>query len=43
MNFFCEDAHLRAWHAASPQERGRSLNVREALEVGKAAFGTLLT
>jgi len=43
MNFFCEEAHLRAWHAASPQERGRSLNVLEALEVGKAAFGTLLT
>jgi len=43
MNFFCEDAHLRAWHAASPQERGRSLYVLEALEVGKAAFGTLLT
>ena len=43
MNFFCEEAHLRAWHAASPQERGRSLSVLEALEVGKAAFGTLLT
>ncbi len=43
MNFFCEEAHLRAWHAASPQERGRSLSVLEALEVGKAAFGALLT
>jgi hypothetical protein len=43
MNFFCEEAHLQAWHAASPQESGRSLSVLEALEVGKAAFGVLLT
>jgi alkylmercury lyase len=43
MNFFCEEAHLRAWHATSPQERGVSLSILEALEVGKAAFGALLT
>jgi len=43
MNFFCEEAHLQTWYAVSPQERGRSLRVLEALEVGKAAFGTLLT
>jgi hypothetical protein len=43
MNFFCEAAHLRAWHAASPQERGISLSVLEALDVGKATFGALLT
>jgi hypothetical protein len=42
MNFFCEEAHLRAWHASSSQERGRSLRVLEALELGKAAFGVLL-
>jgi hypothetical protein len=43
MNFFCEEAHLQAWHTTSPQERGRSLTVLEALEVGRAAFGALLT
>ncbi len=43
MNFFCEEAHLQAWHATSPQERGRSLRVLEALEVGRAAFSALLT
>ncbi len=43
MNFFCEEAHLQAWHATSPQESGISLSVLEALEVGKAAFGALLT
>ncbi|HSX79279.1 MAG TPA: alkylmercury lyase family protein, partial [Candidatus Saccharimonadia bacterium] len=43
MNFFCEEAHLQAWHTTTPQERGRSLPVEEALEVGRAAFGTLLT
>ena len=43
MNFFCEEAHLQAWHATSPQERGRSLSVLEALEVGRAAFSALLT
>jgi Alkylmercury lyase/IclR helix-turn-helix domain len=43
MNFFCEEAHLQAWHATSPQESGRSLSVLEALDVGKAAFGALLT
>ena len=43
MNFFCEDAHLLAWYAMSPHERGRGLSILEALEVGKAAFGALLT
>ncbi len=43
MNFFCEEAHLQAWHVTSPQEHGSSLSVLAALEVGKAAFGTLLT
>lgn len=42
-NFFCDEAHLQAWHATSPQERGTSLSLVEALEVGKAAFGALLT
>jgi hypothetical protein len=43
MNFFCEEAHLQAWHTTTPQETGRSLPVLEALEVGRAAFGALLT
>src|SRR5262249_13426435 len=43
MNFFCEEAHLQAWHTTTPQERGRSLSVGEALEVGRAAFGALIT
>jgi hypothetical protein len=43
MNFFCEEAHLQEWHTSTPQERGRSLTVLEALEVGKAAFSALLT
>ena len=43
MNFFCEEAHLQAWHATSPQESGVSLCVLKALEVSKAAFGALLT
>jgi hypothetical protein len=43
MNFFCEEAHLQAWHITTPQERGRSLTVLEALEVGRAACGALLT
>ncbi len=43
MNFFCEEAHLQAWHTTTPQERGRSLTVGEALEVGRAAFSALLT
>lgn len=42
MNFFCEEAHLQAWHATSPHEKGISLSVLEALELGKAAFGSLL-
>jgi len=36
-------AHLQAWLATSPHEPGRSLTVLEALDVGKAAFGALLT
>jgi alkylmercury lyase len=43
MNFFCEEAHLQAWYTTTPKERGRSLTVLEALEVGRAAFGALLT
>jgi hypothetical protein len=43
MNFFCEAAHLQAWYATSPQESGRSISLPKALEVGKAAFGALLT
>ena len=43
MNFFCDEEHLQAWRATSPQEQGTSLSLVEALEVGKAAFGALLT
>lgn len=43
MNFFCDAEHLQAWRATSPQEQGTSLSLVEALEVGKAAFGALLT
>ena len=43
MNFFCDERHLHAWHATCPQESGTSVSVVEALEVGKAAFGALLT
>lgn len=42
-NFFCDEAHLQAWHATSPQERGTSRSILEALEVGKAGIGALLT
>src|SRR5262249_40016322 len=42
MNFFCDEGHLHAWLATSPDERGTSLSILEAVEVGKAAFGELL-
>jgi Alkylmercury lyase len=43
MNFFCDEGHLHAWLATSPDERGSRLNLIEALDVGKTAFGRLLT
>lgn len=43
MNFFCDEGHLQTWRATSRDEQGTSLTVLEALEVGKAAFGELLT
>jgi alkylmercury lyase len=42
MNFFCNEEHLQAWLAKSPNEPGTSLSLMDALEVGKAAFGDLL-
>ena len=42
MNFFCNEEHLQAWLAKSPNEPGASLSLTEALEVGKAAVGELL-
>ncbi|MGH8068548.1 MAG: organomercurial lyase [Candidatus Entotheonellia bacterium] len=42
MNFFCNEGHLQAWLAKSPNEPGTSLSLMDALEVGKAAFGELL-
>ena len=43
LHFFCDEGHLQAWRVTAPQERGTSLSLVEALEVGKAAFGALLT
>ncbi|MGH8066629.1 MAG: alkylmercury lyase family protein [Candidatus Entotheonellia bacterium] len=43
MNFFCHEGHLQAWLTTFPGERGTALSVREALDVGKAAFEELLT
>lgn len=43
MNFFCDAGHLQAWRATASEERGTSLSVMEAFEVGKAVFGELLT
>jgi Alkylmercury lyase len=42
MNFFCDEGHLHAWLATSPDEQGTTLSLMEALDVGKAAFGQLL-
>jgi hypothetical protein len=42
MNFFCNEEHIQAWLAKSPNELGASLSLMEAPEVGKAAFGDLL-
>jgi alkylmercury lyase len=42
MNFFCDEGHLHAWLATSPDERGTILSLTEALDLGKAAFGRLL-
>jgi hypothetical protein len=43
VNFFCHEGHLQAWRVTAPHERGTSLHLADALEVGKAAFGALLT
>jgi hypothetical protein len=43
MNFFCHEGHLHAWLTTSSDEQGTALSVREALDVGKAVFGALLT
>jgi Alkylmercury lyase len=43
MNFFCHEGHLHAWLITFPDEQGTALSVREALDVGKAVFGELLT
>jgi hypothetical protein len=43
MNFFCDEGHLHAWRATSLDEPGSRLNLMEALDVGKTAFGRLLT
>jgi hypothetical protein len=43
INFFCDEEHLHKWLATSPDEQGTTLSLMEALDVGKAAFGQLLT
>jgi len=43
MHFFCHEGHLQAWRVTAPHERGTSLSLADALEVGQAAFGALLT
>ncbi len=42
--FFCSDAHLQQWlDAQTPRRDGTGLTVDEALEVGRAIFGPVLT
>ena len=42
--FFCSDEHLQAWLDAQSQPRqGVRLSIAEALEVGGAIFGPVLT
>ncbi len=43
MNFFCNESHMQAWHVSCPQESGTSVSIVDAFDVGKAAFGALLT
>lgn len=42
--FFCSDAHLQQWHdAQKPPREGAWLTMDEALEMGRAIFGPVLT
>jgi hypothetical protein len=42
--FFCSDDHLEAWlNSRSPRPDGVRLSMAEALEVGGAIFGPVLT
>ncbi|AUD00090.1 mercuric reductase (plasmid) [Bradyrhizobium sp. SK17] len=42
--FFCSDAHLQQWlDVQTPRRDGTGLTVDEALEVGRAIFGPVLT
>ena len=44
ITFFCSDAHLQAWLKAQPRRpEGVRLSMAEALEVGGALFGPVLT
>jgi hypothetical protein len=41
--FFCDDAHLAAWHAEHhPETPGFRLSIDEALQAGRAVFGPSL-
>lgn len=42
--FFCSEGHLRRWlDAQSPRRNGMCLSIAEALEVGRAIFGPILS
>jgi hypothetical protein len=42
--FFCSPSHLQLWQEASTNSRaGVRLSMGEALEVGRAIFGSVLT
>jgi alkylmercury lyase len=41
--FFCSDQHLSKWLGTTPSRSGRRLSADEALQVGRAIFGPLLT
>ena len=43
INFYCEAGHLQRWRAEHAHELGTALTLMDAVEVGKAIFGELLT
>jgi hypothetical protein len=43
INFYCEAGHLQRWRAEHSHELGTALTLMDAVEVGKAIFGELLT
>jgi hypothetical protein len=43
VNFFRSEEHLRAWWAQASSPEGAGTPVAEAFELGRRAFGGLLT